>query len=406
MHRENTYARPGVDAMTATAEPPGTLGEPLELLRRYHAGQQELRRGVCLLNAGQYDQAARAFTAAVAANPQGLSLPRLLAACHVGDGRFDLAAANLEQVTRDEPDDVVARIRLALTLWKDARQRDAIRLLRRALISHPDSAELHFQLGTLLAAVGEITEAELRFAQVTAIDRNHSEALVSLALCCAAQQRVAEARRFLERAQRRRPHDARIGLLLAQAAQSLADQGTPVALNAEIPPAEQPDNEAIDQLSRIVQATPDFIDAFLALPTKDLDHDTFAMLAETLNRALEHQPDNVSLRVARGGILDRLGRAEEAIQDTEQAVDLDPRSIKALLQLARLYQQTDRLADARARLEEALEHQAEYADIYYLLGNLYRHDGEFDRARWAYAEALKINNQYEAARTALDSLAA
>ncbi len=394
-------------ASTATLAPPEPRLEVQGLLKRYYDGQQHLRRGICLLNAGEYAQAAEEFTAASRANPHSRSLPRLLAACHIGGGRFDLAAANMQEAISVEPKDVTARVRHALTLWKDHRGSEAINHLRAAIAEHPESAELHFQLGTLLAALDELAEAEMRFTQAIAIDKNHSDALVSLALCCAVDRRVGEAQRYLERAQRRRPHDARIGLLLTQAARSLADQGTPVSLHAEIPTA--PSNgygEAIEHLSRIVAAEPDFIDAFLTLPSADVDADTYAMLAETLNRALDFCPQDAALHSARGRVLVRLGRADEAILATERALDLDPRSVQALVQLAELYQQTNRHDDARDRLERALALGAEFADVYYLLGNLYRHGGQIERARWAYGQALRINDHYEAARTALDSLAA
>jgi tetratricopeptide (TPR) repeat protein len=196
-------------------------------------------------------------------------------------------------------------------------------------------------------------------------------------------------------------------LLLAQAAQSLADQGLPISLNAEMP-AFTPtgDEEGIEQLSRIVGAEPEFVDAFLTLPGKDLDPDVYGLLAATLSRALDHKPQDAKLHCAHGRVLDRLGKADEAIAATRQALSLEPRSVQALIQLARLYQQTDRHEDARVRLEQALALGGEYADVYYMLGNLYRHSGQIERARWAYGQALKINDHYEAARTALDSLAA
>ena len=105
-------------------------------------------------------------------------------------------------------------------------------------------------------------------------------------------------------------------------------------------------------------------------------------------------------------MLERLGRADEAIEATERAVGIDPRYVQALVQLAKLYQRTDRCADAATRLEQTVLLGAEYADTYYLLGNLYRDTGQLERARWAYEHALRINNRYEAARRALESLAA
>jgi superkiller protein 3 len=391
----------------AVATPDKPHDQALELLKRHYQGQQHLRRGVCLLNAGQYDHAAREFSAADRANPNGRSLPRLLAACYVGTGQFDLAGETMEKLAQDEPTDVTPRVRRALLFWQEGRPTEAIEYLRNSLRDHPDSAELHFQLGTLLAATDDYQEAELRFTQAITIEKNHTDALIALAQCCAVDQRVTEAKRHLERAQRRRPHDARIGLLLAQAARSLADQGFTFTFQADMPGEHlTEDDGTIEQLSRIVEAEPELIDAILGLPSQKVDTDVYALLAETLNRALERRPQASALYRAQGQVLERLGRPNEAIAATERAVDLDPRSVRALIQLAKLYQQTDQDEDAVTRLEEVLRLGAQYADVYYLLGNLYRRQGQTERARWAYVSALKVNDRYEAARTALQTLAA
>ncbi|MCP4249634.1 MAG: tetratricopeptide repeat protein [bacterium] len=379
----------------------------LQLLQRYHQGQQHLRRGICLLNAGRFDRAAHEFTSADRANPDSQSLPQLLAACHLGAGRSAQAGEHLAAEVGDGSSDIPALVRLALLSWKHGRPREAILSLRQALADHPESAELHFQLGTLLAAEDELEEAELRFTQAIAIEKNHTQALIALAQCHAVAGRVAEARRHLERAQRRRPHDAQIGLLLAQSAQAMADQGLTVSVHAEMcDDRDLTDEPAIEQLSQIVEAESDFIDAFCTLPADDRNEEVYAALAEALNRALERRPRQADLHCARGRILERLGQPEQAVVATERALDLNPRLIRALIQLARLYQQADRIDDAVERLETVIQLGIRYADVYYLMGNLYRSRGESDRARRAYLQALEINDRYEAARTALRTLAA
>ena len=77
---------------------------------------------------------------------------------------------------------------------------------------------------------------------------------------------------------------------------------------------------------------------------------------------------------------------------------------RALIELGKLYGKTDRKADATTRLERAVAAGAEYADVYYLLGNLYRDQGQVGRARTAYRKALTINSRYLDARQALEAL--
>ncbi len=405
---DQTEDRPGPAGASGAGE---DRRETLTLLRRYYESQQHLRRGVCLLNARRYDQACESFAQAARCNPQSRSLPTLMAACLAGQGGYAAAATEFEKAVERDTADVTARVRHALSLWQAGKRDEAVDSLRHGLLTDPESAELHFQPGTLLAARDEIEEAELRFTQAVAIDKTHAEALVSAGLCAAARQEPAEAKRCFQRAQRRRPQDARIGLLLAQAAKSLADQGLTIELLAEMPSAEPAgDSRAVEQLSQVVESEPDFVSAFLELPVADLtgelDQEVYAVLADTLNRALDRRPQHAGLHCAAGQVFDRLGRADEAVAATERALDLAPGYAKALVQLARLYQQTDRHRDALARLEQALERGVRYADVYYMLGNLYRRNGKLERARWAYEQALKVNDGYEAARNALASLAA
>jgi tetratricopeptide (TPR) repeat protein len=380
-----------------------------ETLRRYHQAQDHLRHGLCLLNAGAHDAAAREFGAAAEVNPTHAALPRFLAACWRGPTAADPATAESEKSPAAAADvDTASRIRQALALWKSGQTSAAIAALRAALRTDPECAELHFQLGTLLAAIDEHEEAELRFTQALHLAPEHADALVGLALYRALRAEAQDAVTYLVRAQRARPHDAHIGLLLSHALKCAAQQGLYCPVLTAMPDHDPAaDEAAVEELSQLIEADPDFADALLALPGDQDDpavRDLFIMLAATLQRALARQPEHADLHYHCGRVLERLGRPVEAIAETERAIALNPRFVQALIQLARLYQQTDRLADATARLEEALAQGGEFADVYYLLGNLYRRAGQIQRARTAYARALRINERYEVARAALEAL--
>jgi len=379
-----------------------------ERLKQYFQGLNEVRRGICLLNAGRFTEAGIAFSRASVYGYRGESLATLLAASYLGQGKTSEATHHLERAARREADQPAAQIRHALSLWADGQHPAAIDALRQAIARDPECAELHFQLGTLLADAEEYDEAELRFTQAANLDRGHTEALVSLALCRGLRQAPAEAVACLQKAQARRPHDPRIGLLLAQAALAVAQQEQgPVSLRVVLPDdGALTDPQGLNGLLRVIETDPDFVDAFLSLPEDQVDPDVFAVLLGTLERALAHQPEHAELHFHCGQVLSRLGRRPEAIDANERAVGLKPRYIRALIELAKLYQATDRTADATTRLEQAVRAGARYADVFFLLGNLYRDQGQWQRARRAYQRALKINARYDAARDALAALPA
>ncbi|MHC4696528.1 MAG: tetratricopeptide repeat protein [Planctomycetota bacterium] len=376
-------------------------------IKSFFQAARDVRRGVCLLHAGEYDNAAEAFSRAARGGSTDETLASYLAACLIGQGKAGAAAKYFSKAAEDGAGPPAARIRHGMALWLSGKRDEAVAALREAIRDDPECAELHFQLGTLLTSLEQYEEAELRFTQALSIDRNHTEALVSLALCCGLRDAPGESVRHLQTAQTRRPHDARIGLLLAQAAKAMRQKGHAQRVQADLPETERlSDEKGIAELSLVIETEPDFVDAFLSIPVGEVDERVFAMLLETLQAALERQPEHAELRYHCGRVLERLGRQQDAIDETERALQLDPRFTRALIELGRLYQQTDRQADAAMRLEQAVEAGAEYADVFYLLGNLYRARGEVGRARTAYRRALLINERYEAALQALASLPA
>lgn len=376
----------------------------IEQIKAYYRADHEMRRGVCLLNAGKADLASKAFRRVAKEDKPVPSLPSMLAACLLSQGDTGGAAAQFKKQMSDTAPEA-ARIRFALSSWQVGDHESAINALREGISENPNHAELHFQLGTLLATIENYDEAELRFTQAITIDRDHSEALVSLALCCGVRNSPQEAIRYLQKAQAKRRHDARIGLLLAQAAKAAHQRGQFVRVRADMPPSvEYADRTGIEELSRVIEADPDFVDAFLSIPSGEVNEDVFALLLRTIELALERAPEHAELHYHCGRVLDRLGRREDAISLNERAVALDPLFTRALIELGTLYRKTDRSADATSRLEQAVAAGADYADVHYLLGNLYLDQGLLDRAKASYRRALHINDGYHAALEALNAL--
>lgn len=378
----------------------------LKLLQRHFQSSRDVRRGICLLNAGAYDQAAKAFTAAAGSGACHLSLPSFLAACHVGQRRFEDAAQGFRRASEQLPHRADLLIREAHTLQAAGKRNDAVGTLRRGIATDPESAELHFQLGVLLAGQDDHEEAELRFTQTINLDENQTEAHVSLAMCCGVRGAPDEALKHLRQAQSCRPRDARIGMLLAHAAKAVSDQGHAVGLCVAMPDDDpEQDTAGIEELSRVIEEDADFVDAFLSIPVADVQEQLFAVLLETIRVALERQPEQAELHFHCGRVLDKLGRQADAIDANEEAVRINPRFTRALIELAKLYSATDRWADATTRLEQAIAGGADYADVYLMLGNLYRERGYVEQARGAYGNALRVNSEYVAAQKAMDTLA-
>ncbi len=158
------------------------------------APTERIRRGLCLLNAALYDQAI---------------------------AELDVAAQSLADAGQPCADPHESAI-------------ESIHALREAIAADPENNRLHFQLGTLLATEGCAEEAELRFAQVLSISRDHVEAIVALAMLHLQRDEIRQGISLLQRAQSLRPGDAKIALLLARSVKLVHQRGQAIDVCAVV----------------------------------------------------------------------------------------------------------------------------------------------------------------------------
>lgn len=374
---------------------PGTLA-------RFYLGQSHHHQGIIELNGRHFAVAARHFAEARRINPDSGGLSNYLTACHVGEGRFDLAVSELERVRAGGGSDQAISIRLAHALLRDGQYDRAVDTLQDAICTAPSRSDLRFQLGLILASGGdyeaavESLEAAVRLSPFDAAIHQH------LGLTHGALHRMEDAVRHLRSAQRLAPHDAYIAHLLALSMQAAGavTVGDREPLTARPAPNDQ---SALDALGSVILQDPDFVEAFLSLPESEVDHNIFAMLAGTIERSLERHPDYADLHYHCSRVYQRLGRTEAAIERANRAVCINPRYVQALIQLGRLYAQTDRSAEAIDRLREAIRGGGDYPDVHYLLGEMLRRSGRREEARSAFRRALELNSNYHSARAALEA---
>jgi|CXWL01.1.fsa_nt_gi tetratricopeptide (TPR) repeat protein len=194
----------------------GSLNEKIiaERSKARRSMAERVRRGACLLNAAQYDEAIAELGMAVDVAPDADPLRSNVASCFNHQAGVGSGSRSIDS-------------------------------LRESIAADSENPDLHFRLGVLLAEGGLFEEAELRFTQVLSISRDHVEALVSLALCHQRRLEAGKAIPYLQRAQALRPGDATIGLFLAQAAKMSHERGEAIDLCAVI----ANDNSALGRIS-------------------------------------------------------------------------------------------------------------------------------------------------------------
>jgi len=376
-------------------------------LARFYAAQARFRLGIEALTTGHYPEATGHFQASARFAPGVVALSRYLVVCYVGQGQYTEAATVLETLLERDDDEVGVRVRLALMYWKKGQGDRAIGCRADGLRSDPNAFALHYHLGTMQAATEAFDRARASFARAVEIEPTCAEAHLRLAWCHAAGGEYDLALTHIQEAHSLRPTDADIAMQLSLAASAAADQGRTPNLRLEMPVADlSRDDAAVAQLADIVARDPEFVDAFLSLPGSEVDREVSTLLAATLERAIQVHPRYADLHLFCSRIYERLGLHDAARAASERAVEINPRYISAMVQMGRLFESTDRRGEAIERLEEALRMGADEANVHYVLGNLYRAEGQVDRARTSYERALHLNDGFGEARRALETLAA
>jgi Tfp pilus assembly protein PilF len=85
---------------------------------------------------------------------------------------------------------------------------------------------------------------------------------------------------------------------------------------------------------------------------------------------------------------------EEIIEAYRKAIDLDPKSAGALVNLGTIYFNARKWTEAEARYRQALEVDPEYALAHFDLANLYDERGDRTKALSHYEAALRISPNY------------
>ena len=133
--------------------------------------------GAALLSAGNVNDATAVFERALRSGPQYTNARYNLANALAEQQQWERAAAQFQQVLKESPDDAGARLHLGevLRLWgadlaAAGRLEDAASRLREALVFRQNDAQLHSDLGTVLAKLGRFREAVPEFETAVRLD--------------------------------------------------------------------------------------------------------------------------------------------------------------------------------------------------------------------------------------------
>ena len=120
-----------------------------------------------------------------------------------------------------------------------------------------------------------------------------------------------------------------------------------------------------------------------------------------IDQQLNRDPGQYQLLLIKGQFCMSRGEWQCSEESYKKALELNPYQPAAHLALARIYASTGRAGDVAPEYETARQKFPEYLPTYVEFGQVYEAQGDFDRAKKAYQDALEINQNYVVALNAL-----
>jgi tetratricopeptide (TPR) repeat protein len=366
-------------------------------------------RGILLSRNGHTASALESFRRAAALAPQEARLHQALGEALYRAGRVEEAVPVLEKAAASTEPLAPSLVLLAAAYEALGRREQSLAALSRYLELSPQDAGARLQLGHQLASAGrggealDIWKRGVDLASSEAASETapslHSELCFRVAeLLARDAQRAAEAEPYLKKALAVEPSHLGARLLAAR-----------LRVRAGLP------EEALEEIDRALRSKPDSPEALFARAgvLQQLGRTEEADLArgrfQELSRAAEHresQEQRLKASYKRARELLDAGRMSEAEAEFKATLEIDPDNAQVQSILAKIAYSAGRLAEARERIASAMAREGSVAEYPYLAALFAARAGEAREAEQAVRRSLEISPTFADGWILLGSLLA
>jgi tetratricopeptide (TPR) repeat protein len=278
-------------------------------------------------------------TSQAGAQKQDLDREFKIAVAQYEAGKYPEAAAQLEKLVREIPENFEVHELLGLVYAAESENDRANEHLEKAVRLKPDSTTAHTNLGNNLLRMGKLDLAEQQFKKAATLEPQDYEANHNLGEFYARSNKIAEAIPFLERAERINPsaydngYDLALAYLLEgrlsdarQLIQDLLKRRDTAELHNLLGQVEERDGN-------FVAAANEFQAAAHREPSENnifdwgselLLHRTLEPAIEVFRQGADRYPDSPRMAIGLGMALYSLGKYDEAVKSLLRAADLNP----------------------------------------------------------------------------------
>ncbi len=322
---------------------------------------------------GELDQAAKAYEAALAQEPDSPEALHLLGVVALQRGNPARAAALIGRAVALRPNEIDYYAHLSAAFWAMGRLDDTIRCCHAALRIRPDNPEILCTLGTALVDLKRVDEGITCFRAALQIQPDNPGAQNNLANALRLQGDKAGALEHFRLAAQLQPNRAEVRNNLGQ---TLLERGDA--------------QEALVHCEAAVRLRPEYAFARQNLGKVLRECGRLEESRECFREVIRLNPDLSAAHTDLGGVLEDLGEFDQALDAYRTALRLNPRDPLALARVATILR--DRLPDSdRMAIEGVLADSTLSPEwrwtLDFGLAQALDARGEFDRAAALSIEA-------------------
>jgi len=364
-----------------------------------------------------YAEALAAFQQGLKLSPKSIGIRNDLGNLYVAQGKIDLAEKEFREALRLDPADHDGDYNLGLVLLAKKQPAQAIPYLQRIRpetiasqfslarayleagrtaeglktaadlsAQNKENVQVHFTLGVLLASEKQSRAAQAELEHANLLQPQTFEILYNLGEVCSRDGDYANAELALNRALKLKPDSTETLLLLARVD---SDQKKPV--------------DALDLLVRAHKLAPQNTDVIYSLARVIMSQNYYEDSIPLLESGLKISPQRADLHAALGESYFMSGKAEKAIEEFKQLIDMDP-SARSYAFLGLSYRELGRFDEARKYFQEGQKKDPRNVSCLFNIGYIEARQGNHEAAEHLFQQALRLNPEHPEALLELANL--
>ena len=351
-----------------------------------------------------YPEALSAFQQGLKLNPKSTGIRNDMGNLYVAQGNLDLAAKEFREVVRLSPADYDGNYNLALVLLAKKQPAEAIPCLLRI---HPQTTASQFTLTRAYLDAGKTVEGLKTAGELSAHNKDDVQVHFTLGVLLAAEKQFRPAQIQLEHANVLQPQTfeilynlgqvyvrnaeyAKAELTLKRALNLKPESPETLSLLAQVYSAQQKPVDALDLLVRAHKLAPENTDVIYYLARVSMSQNYYEDSIPLLESGLKIAPQRVDLRAALGESYFMSGRAEKALEEFKQLIELDP-TARSYAFLGLSYRQLGRFDEARTYFQEGLKKDPRNAMCLFNIGYIEERQGNHEAAEKLFQEVLRVS---------------